>query len=91
MGDPDHLLALAARWTAVGQRTVRRAETVAALGAVAWESAAADAFRAELVARVAGLRRLAEDQDDVVQRLLELAEAVEAARRRARHVLDPPW
>jgi hypothetical protein len=94
MDDLDHLRALAARWATAAERTAGRADAVAGLGAVAWRSGAAEAFRAQLTARAAGLRAVADAQGEVTLRVHELARAVATAEGRARHAAPrgtAPW
>ncbi len=69
MGVSEEIRAQAWAWRAAASESRERSRRVLALGALAWQAPAADAFRAGLRERAAGLCRLATAEEDVAAAL----------------------
>lgn len=80
MGESDEIRARAAIWRLAARESRGRARRVSGLSALRWDAPAADAFRARLGERAAGLLRLADLEEAVGSALDELAAALEAVR-----------
>ena len=78
MGQTDDIRATAQAWRVAADESRDRARRVLALGTLVWDAPAADAFRAGLCERAAGLRRLAVAEDDVAAALDAAAAVLEA-------------
>ncbi|QGN58311.1 hypothetical protein [Nostocoides sp. HKS02] len=78
IGDPHHIRVLAARLRADGERVRAVAVRVAGTSEVAWQSPAAQSFRARVHDVAVGLRRVATDLDDAALALDWHATALES-------------
>lgn len=78
-GDPGHLTALAARVRHEAERVRTTATCVDHTSDVAWQSAAAHAFRGRVGALVLGLRGVAQDLDEGAAAIEAHAAAVQRA------------